>query len=198
MPRITLSLRILLILFFTYLSFETLTDYFDDFTRASAIFWLLHLFSLYIHEAGHFIWSIFGREVGILGGGLNQIAICVFALIVLLRSGLHTLLYTLFWLGFNFVDVAIYMADAPYRRLPLIAKGLIHDWYYLSLHWGIMEDITFYAMVVYYIGALCLMGAIGAGIYSLVHDYRHPAAIIHQPDSLYQTYKKDFKNNYDM
>ncbi len=89
----------------------------------------VHLVDLVFHEAGHVIFGVFGRFIGILGGSLNQVlipAICT-AYFAWHRHPAAAAVM-LFWVGESVTDVAIYVADGRDMALPLLADGLIHDW----------------------------------------------------------------------
>jgi hypothetical protein len=89
----------------------------------------VHLVDLVFHEAGHVIFGVFGRFLGILGGSLNQVlipAICTGYFVWHRQPAAAAAM--LFWVGESVTDVAIYVADGRDMALPLLAEGLIHDW----------------------------------------------------------------------
>jgi hypothetical protein len=89
----------------------------------------VHLVDLVFHEAGHVIFGVFGRFLGILGGSLNQVlipAICTGYFAWHRQPAAAAVM--LFWVGESVTDVAIYVADGRDMALPLLAEGLIHDW----------------------------------------------------------------------
>ena len=89
----------------------------------------VHLVDLVFHEAGHVIFGVFGRFLGILGGSLNQVlipAICAGYFVWHRQPAAAAAM--LFWVGESVTDVAIYVADGRDMALPLLAEGLIHDW----------------------------------------------------------------------
>ena len=104
----------------------------------------LHLPDLVFHEAGHVIFSPFGRFTMVLGGSLFQIlvpAICAVSFAWQYQNWFGAAVTT-WWAGQNFVDVAPYIADARALKLTLIggrtgAEVEGHDWEYLltSLGW---------------------------------------------------------------
>ncbi len=93
------------------------------------VLWVIDTINLFIHEAGHLIFRLFGQTVSILGGSLMQCMIPLALVIVTWREKPHQAGLPLFWLGENLVNVSVYIADAPYRNLKLIKDGLIHDWH---------------------------------------------------------------------
>ena len=85
--------------------------------------WIIDTIDLFIHEAGHAVFSIFGRVLYFLGGSLFQVIIPITAAVVFARNNRRSLLFTLYWTGHSLVNVSVYIADAPYQRLQLISQG---------------------------------------------------------------------------
>ena len=84
----------------------------------------VHLVDLVFHEAGHVIFGVFGRFIGILGGSLNQVlipAICTAYFAWHHHPAAAAVM--LFWVGESVTDVAIYVADGRDMALPLLADG---------------------------------------------------------------------------
>ncbi len=106
-------------------------------------FWMrgLHRVNLVFHEFGHPAFSYFGRTMNILGGTLAQLLIPLIVTVAFWRQR-DALGYAVggFWFFENFLDVAVYMADAQVLILPLIG-GLgseAHDWRNLFMMWGVL------------------------------------------------------------
>ncbi len=92
--------------------------------------------NLVFHEAGHVIFSIFGRFIGTLGGSLGQL---VMPLVVM---GAFLFKYDnpfgasigLWWVGQSAIDLAPYIADARAKQLILLGgitgkdSPNFHDW----------------------------------------------------------------------
>lgn len=110
---------------------------------------VLHLPSLVIHEAGHVIFGVFGRFVGVLGGSLLQFALPVaFAAALLKQRDQFGAAVCAWWAGQNLLDLAPYIADARALQLVLLggytgAEVEGHDWEYLlsTLGWA-RWDVT--------------------------------------------------------
>ena len=107
-------------------------------------FWMrgLHRVNLVFHEFGHPAFSYFGRTMNILGGTLGQLLIPLIVTVAFWRQR-DALGYAVggFWFFENFLDVAVYMADAQVLILPLIG-GLgseAHDWRNLFTMWGVLD-----------------------------------------------------------
>lgn len=89
---------------------------------------LLGWIDLAIHEAGHVLaFPLPDIGMAAMGSGLQVGMPLLFATVFWLREHdpLGTAL-TLGWAGTSFQDASVYVADAPYQRLPLI--GGEHDW----------------------------------------------------------------------
>lgn len=129
------------------------------------IYILVDNFLLITHEAGHTFFSIFGiRFLTILGGSLLQLIlpllIVIFFQVNSKRIGLQL---SLCLLGFSWIDVAGYAADAGARQLPLIG-GLSkesHDWFNLlhQLNW--LDYDIHLAILFTSIGLVCYILALG-------------------------------------
>ncbi len=135
-----------------------------------AVLWIMDLINLYVHEAGHFFFSPFGRFLQILGGSLFQVLLPLALSVVTFREAPHHAAYPLFWTGESLVNVSPYIVDAPAMKLPLIARGLIHDWNYLlqgRLDWA--EPL---GEAVFLLGIVTCTTAIGGGIYFAIRSYR--------------------------
>lgn len=96
---------------------------------------------LIIHESGHWIFIFFGQFVSILGGSLIQVIIpTVFVLYFFFRRDFFSASVLLMWLGYNFVNISVYMADAVRMQLPLLGGDfVIHDWNYIFNALGLLE-----------------------------------------------------------
>ena len=126
---------------------------------------LLHNVNLVIHEAGHWIFAVFGnRTLAIFGGSLNQWLIpALFAGSFWARRDAVGFAFSLFWLFENAIDVAVYMADSRALVLPLLG-GMgeeAHDWRNLFMRFGLLEQDTAIAAMVRAVGWLGMLGIWG-------------------------------------
>ena len=104
---------------------------------------VLHLPNLVFHEAGHVLFSPFGRFMTVLGGSLFQFLVPLILAGALLRQGdRFGAAVCAWWAGQNLLDVAPYIADARALQLVLLggrtgAEVEGHDWEYLlaTLGW---------------------------------------------------------------
>jgi hypothetical protein len=94
--------------------------------------------NLIFHEAGHWLFSLFGIFLEILGGSINQVLI---PLIIAGYFFLHRQYYsgsvTLMWAGQSLMNVSVYAGDAIKMQLPLLGgDSSIHDWNWLLIYLG--------------------------------------------------------------
>jgi hypothetical protein len=83
------------------------------------------------HELGHMLTYVFPDVISALMGSVFQVAVPLglAAYFGLRRRDFLAAGLCLAWAGTSAVDVSVYVADAPFQRLPLI--GGSHDWAYL-------------------------------------------------------------------
>ncbi|MEL6383164.1 MAG: hypothetical protein AAFQ89_12085 [Cyanobacteria bacterium J06626_18] len=127
----------------------------------------LHYPDLAIHETGHLLFMPFGRFLMLLGGSLTQILFpAAFTVYFYLSRQHFSSALTLFWTGQNFMDVAVYMRDAPVRLLPLTVDNIdAHDWWQLFGMMGCLQHTGFIAGVTHGIGVLLYIASVVAGCY---------------------------------
>lgn len=102
----------------------------------------LSAIDLVIHEAGHVLFGSFGNElIMFLGGSALQVLVPVgFAASFALRRDSFAAAVMGLWAAYNLADVAVYVADAPLRALPLLTDDPdTHDWYNIFSSVGHLE-----------------------------------------------------------
>jgi hypothetical protein len=141
----------------------------------SALASFLHLPNLIFHEAGHVLFSGFGRFMTVLGGSLLQVLVPVICAGTFLyqQDDRFAAAVCTWWAGQNLVDLAPYVADA--RRLKLVLLGGRtgaevegHDWEYLltSLGWMHLDQTLGRAAQV--AGTLVMISALAWAIATIV------------------------------
>jgi hypothetical protein len=128
----------------------------------------IHGANLIFHEAGHILFMPFGRFMTILGGSLNQILIpAIITGYFFFKGQKYSGAITLFWVGENFWDVSIYASDGRDAALPLLggASEDSHDWLNLLSMMGITDHARLVGSLIYAVGTLIYVGAIGLTIY---------------------------------
>ena len=148
--------------------------------RASAALQFLHGVNLIFHEAGHTFFLFFGQFLHVLGGSALQVivpAVCAGAF--LMHGQRASFAVALFWTGESITDVAIYMADARARALPLLGgDGVIHDWNYLLSALGLLNWTRALATLTLGVGMLVILAALGLLALDLLQAWQraHPDA----------------------
>jgi hypothetical protein len=128
---------------------------------AGGLLAFVHLVDLVFHEAGHVIFGIFGRFLGILGGSLNQVlipAICTGYFVWHRQPAAAAVM--LFWVGESVTDVAIYVADGRDMALPLLAEGLIHDWNWILSELSLRNQARPIGVGVFVLGVVLMASSI--------------------------------------
>jgi hypothetical protein len=100
-----------------------------------------------IHEGGHLLFRFFGQWVAVAGGTFLQLFV-PFALAVYFafRRQVPGTAFCAFFFFEQFLPTGVYMADARSQDLPLLTVGdpenVVHDWFYLFSHAGVLEHDT--------------------------------------------------------
>jgi hypothetical protein len=140
----------------------------------------LHLINLPFHEAGHILFSFFGRFLQVLGGSLLQIIIPVICLVAfLMRREPFSASIGLWWVGQSFIDMAPYINDARAGQLMLIGGVTgqeapdFHDWNVLLSMTGLLNYDGVIAHLTKYFGVVLILLALLWGGYSLWVQYKN-------------------------
>jgi hypothetical protein len=125
----------------------------------------MHLVNLPFHEAGHIIFSPFGKFIQTLGGTLGQVLmplVCFAVLLIKTRDPFGASV-ALWWFGENFMDIAPYINDARALELPLLGgvtgKDVVdyHDWEYILGKLGMLQMDHTLASLSYAFGILLML-----------------------------------------
>ncbi|MBK9577542.1 MAG: hypothetical protein IPO40_10725 [Fibrobacteres bacterium] len=106
---------------------------------------LLKGLNLGVHELGHILWMPFGQFLSIAGGTITQCLLPVVGAVMFFRQrDLFAIGFAVVWLGVNFHDVAVYVADARAMVLPLVSPfgggdEIGHDWHLMLGRTGLLE-----------------------------------------------------------
>ena len=134
---------------------------------------VVHALNLIIHEAGHFLFKIFGRTLYVMGGSLFQVLFPLGISVFVWIRWREYAIYPLYWTGWNLIDVAVYIFDAPFLFLPLLGGGKSgHDWRYLMNHFNCMEDAIVLSLVVHWTGVFVALSALVWGVVLVVKEFR--------------------------
>ncbi|MGA2624013.1 MAG: hypothetical protein ABSF91_09185 [Bacteroidota bacterium] len=149
-----------------------------SFRQPSMIIFVFHSIFLFIHEGGHFLFSLFGRTLHILGGSFWQVMFPFLSFLLALRSSDRIAPFPLFLTGFNLMGVSLYMRDAPLRQLALLGGDKSrHDWFNLFTQWGVLDSAETIADITYYLGFIVCLGSILAGFYLAYRSFFNPKVV---------------------
>ena len=136
----------------------------------------LHLPDLVFHEAGHIIFSPFGRFMTVLGGSLLQVLVPIIAAVAFVRQGQpFGAAICVWWAGQNFVDLAPYIADARALAMVLLggrtgAEVEGHDWEFILTQLGVTHLDRQIGMTAYGLGLLVMIGALALATRTILRD----------------------------
>lgn len=130
----------------------------------------MHNILLPIHEAGHVLFSPFGEFMMILGGSLFQIAlpIAIGIAFILKNRDNFAAAVCLWWASVSLVDLSPYIYDALHPQLTLLGGGTgandgPHDWIYLLIMLGQIDNAQRWGMFAHAIGGLLMLLALAWG-----------------------------------
>lgn len=133
-----------------------------SYRRPGAILGLLDGANFVFHEGGHVLFFLFGQFLYVLGGSLTQVALPAACTVYFWRAGRPAAAAaTLFWTGESLTNVAVYVADARARALPLHGgDGVIHDWHYLFSRLGLLGWAEGLGGLAFAFGLLLILAAL--------------------------------------
>lgn len=129
--------------------------------------------NLIAHEAGHLLFSYFGRFIMVLGGTIGQLFVPVaFTVYFYMRKEFYSSAVTLFWTGQNFFGISLYVKDARAMALPLVSVGggsdTIHDWHYLLTKVGLLRWDHVIGNIMFIWGIVIIIISIVWGFYNSI------------------------------
>lgn len=140
----------------------------------------MHNINLPFHEFGHVLFSPLGRFMAILGGSLFQVLLPLILLVAFsfFHQDNYAASVTLWWCGQSLVDLAPYIADAPYRAMPLVGGGgeESHDWGNLLVMTGTLDCAQTFARVSFVLGIGIMFAALVWGARLLLKQRRQLSA----------------------
>ena len=110
-----------------------------------------------IHEGGHLLFGWLGAFLAVAGGTFLQLSVpFMLAIFFLFERQLQGTAFCLFFFFEQFLPIATYMGDARAQELPLLTvgdtDGVIHDWNYLFVKFGVLAYDIQIAHAVRFIG----------------------------------------------
>ena len=138
------------------------------------------LVDLGIHELGHMLAIPLGQTVHFLAGSAAQVmAPAGLAGYFWMKRDNAASALMLAWCATSMKDVAIYMADAKTRHLPLI--GGTHDWWWLFSRWDLLDSAVGLGGLVGFLGMMLGLGSVGWLVHQLWmswHEDRQPVFML--------------------
>jgi hypothetical protein len=139
----------------------------------------MHLINLPFHEAGHVIFSPFGRFMQVFGGTLGQwlVPIIVCGAFVIKHNPFGAVV-GLWWTAESFMDIAPYMDDARAGQLMLLGGVTgseaedYHDWEILLSRLGWLQHDHLIARISFGIGMALMVLSLAWGGYILYRQIR--------------------------
>ncbi len=130
-------------------------------SRAGGFLPVLDHANLAFHEAGHLFFRILGDTASLYGGTLGQLVFPVVTAVVLWRKR-EPLGFVIagIWFFENFLNIAVYVADARTQALPLVGGG-DHDWFNILGRWNALASDTSLARKLRAIGWMGMIGMWG-------------------------------------
>ena len=123
---------------------------------------VLDWINLPFHEAGHIFLTPFGRMAHFLGGTLLQLLVpLLLAGYFLFRRSPFSASACFWWFGQNFLNVAVYMADARELRLDLVGGGE-HDWNEIFYRLGLLgeDSVARVSAITHHLGVAVMLAAV--------------------------------------
>jgi len=142
----------------------------------------MHLINLPFHEAGHVVFSPFGRFIQVLGGTLGQLLVpMIVAGSFLAKRNPFGAAVGGWWLGQSLLDCAPYVNDARAGELMLIGgvtgKDVAdyHDWEVMLGRLGWIDYDHIIARIFWSLGALVMIASLAWGATLLWRQWRSRA-----------------------
>jgi hypothetical protein len=143
----------------------------------------LHLVNLPFHEAGHVLFSPFGRFLQVAGGTLMQILVPVaVAISFVIRKDHFGAATGLWWAGESMADVAPYADDARAGQLPLLGGVTgsevadYHDWEVMLSKLGVLTWDHAIGRFFFVVGGITMTAALIFGAASTFKTAKAPPA----------------------
>lgn len=123
-----------------------------------------------VHEAGHFVFMLFGTFLHVLGGTVSEFILPVLLLIYFIRDLKYIgVLFCLWWIGYILVTVSVYMKDALIQQLPFLV-GDTNDWFYIFNRLGILKHTFLIGNIALVSGVILIIFSLIGYLYCLINQ----------------------------
>lgn len=117
--------------------------------------WIISSLNIFFHEAGHWIFGLFGEFIGVLGGTLGELMMpAAFIVYFQMQQNIPGQAFTWWWLSTALYDISIYVSDARAQVLPLIGGPGGHDWFYLLGRLRLLDSDIFIGRIFVFLSLL--------------------------------------------
>lgn len=117
--------------------------------------WFISSLNIFFHEAGHWVFGIFGHVIGVLGGMLGELTMpSLFIAYFWLQKNVAGQVFSWWWLSTALYSTSIYIADARARDLYIIGGQGGHDWAYLLGRWGLLNQDIFISRIFIFLACI--------------------------------------------
>ncbi len=130
-------------------------------------FTFIDFINLLIHEGGHGVFRIFGEFMHFAGGTIMQLLIPFLFIITYWRlQNKFIVQLSMVWFGESMMNIAVYVADARARKLPLLGGNKVrHDWTVLLHKINMLHLDLQIAEIIYYLAIVVFICALLAPLY---------------------------------
>ena len=139
----------------------------------------MHNVNLIFHEAGHVLFGVFGRFVGVLGGSLMQLivpGVVLYAFVWRYANPFGGVVGA-WWFGQSLLDIAPYAYDAKRQQMLLLGGGTgsdrpgWHDWHNILTDLGLLDAHARVAWCVDALGVLIMLASLAWGAWLLKRQW---------------------------
>jgi hypothetical protein len=133
---------------------------------------LLDYANLIIHETGHLLFIFTGQFFDILAGSLFQITVPIIALIYFfLTKQKMAIIFSIFWIGNNLINVSSYIKDARTMQIPLAFGATTHDWNWILSNLEILKYDQIIGNTFFGLGILAILAALLMNIINILKSF---------------------------
>ena len=133
--------------------------------------WIISSLNILFHEAGHWIFFVFGEFMYVLGGTLGEILVPSTIIIHFCwRQHILGQVFGWWWLSTALYSISIYVSDARAQVLPLIGGPGGHDWLYILGRLRLLDSDIFIGRIFVFLSVVATFFIIWLGHRYLEHE----------------------------